>query len=102
MIWKWKLRPCNGCRQRGACPQMECARWREWFLDAWEGISRKAVSEARLRNRLSGDRLFYGMPHEAVDPCEKCAVRRICDVPCQRRLWWWDHQMAIIRRRNGQ
>ena len=78
---------------------MECQRWQVWFLDAWEGFLRKALEEARKRNRIPEDKLLYGLPHEAKDPCRKCPARRWCDQPCQMRLWWWDRQMERIRRR---
>ena len=96
---KWKQRPCNACRQRGECVGVACQRWQVWFLEAWDGFNRKAEAEMQIRNRVPGDRLSYGLPHEDVDPCEKCPIRDWCEVPCQRRLWWWDRCMGKIRRR---
>lgn len=102
MCMKWKERPCNYCRVREACPGVDCLRWQVWFLEAWEGFNQKAALEVRKKNRVSGDKLCYGLPHEAVDPCRRCPIGKWCDVPCGLRLWWWDYCMEKIRRRTGQ
>ena len=68
-------------------------------MGAWDGFNRKAALEAEKRNRLPEGKFLYGLPHEAQDPCMDCPVKRWCHVPCQMRLWWWDHGMERIRRR---
>ena len=41
--------PCVTCRHLasdGECPQgKSCAKWREWFADAWEIVTERAKQE---------------------------------------------------------
>lgn len=68
--------PCDRCRlvaDPGTCQDMECPRWRQWWLDRWE--------QTRI--------LWGAEPALAPDPCESCVVpKAFCAVPCAARRAW--------------
>lgn len=88
----WKERPCRSC-SRVVCCWPECAQWEVWFQEAWAAVNRYAWQLQDEQGRAEPEKFQYELPHMVRSPCRDCPCGEWCDVPCSKRLKWWDQRV---------
>ena len=91
--------PCGGCPRDAACYDLDCKRWRQQFLAAWDSFRDYPRREYRRMAKESGREVFrYAHPDEIRaylknGPCPRCPGEKTCRVPCPAYWRWWDARM---------
>ena len=89
----YKKNPCRFCRQK-SCKEMECERWQLWFFESWNGLQKYAWEGVDRQGRREAECFRYELPHIHTSPCHGCVCESWCDIPCARRLNWWNDRIT--------
>lgn len=101
--------PCLKCDKeyckKGGSNHKECAEWLTWFRWWWKWF-RTNLPKAEAARKERANKFFYAHPDEIKryingDPCEGCALKKNCDIPCNAYLRWYDARMEITRKKVG-
>ena len=93
---RYKNIPCKTCRLR-VCQEMDCQRWQQWFLEGWGEVQRYAWEQMDAQGMRERQRFCYELPHLQRSPCDGCVCQHWCEVPCARRLNWWNERVYAKR-----
>ena len=96
--------PCEKCYKARTC-LTGCTDWKNQYLDRQKAINLYAKKVCRPPEP-DNTKFHYLHPDEhrqylRHSPCEKCAIKELCDTPCGVYLQWYDARMAWIRGRLG-
>ena len=92
------------CKKNGTSYK-ECAAWLTWFRWWWKRFH-SVLTVTPQKIQPQADKFCYSHPDTVrryliAGPCKGCKAEKVCDVPCQNYLRWYDARMRIVRKKVG-